>query len=108
MKVISVKSEIYTENDINDAINTTLAYFMFNFSGCKLTEIYYAGDEYSDEFSEWAKQYNADEAIILLSTFDVDFTGGDGSLEPNSTYEGWNWILVRSGNGNWEHVDHGY
>ncbi|MCC3868520.1 hypothetical protein K0039_09925 [Terrisporobacter mayombei] len=44
---------------------------------------------------EWAKQYNSDEAIILLSNFDVDSSGGDGSLDPNSTYTDWQWILVR-------------
>ena len=57
---------------------------------------------------EWAEQAQAEEAIILVSTFEVDASGGDGSLNPNSTYTGWQWILVRSANGAWEHRDHGY
>ena len=51
---------------------------------------------------------NADEVIVLLSSFDVDSSGGDGSLNPNSTYDNWSWILVRTSGGKWKHVDHGY
>ena len=50
----------------------------------------------------------ADEVIVLISSFDVDSSGGDGSLNPNSTYTRWSWILVRNKNGKWKHVDHGY
>lgn len=46
--------------------------------------------------------------IVLLSSFDVDSSGGDGSLNPNSTYSDWKWILVRTDGGKWQHVDHGY
>lgn len=45
------------------------------------------------------------KAIVILSSFDVDLSGGDGSFNPNSTYDNWNWILVRN---DWEQVDHGY
>ncbi len=51
---------------------------------------------------------NGDEAIVLTSTFDVDGSGGDGSLNPNSTYKDWIWLLVRNKQGEWKHVDHGY
>lgn len=108
VKISSVDSDIYSQNDIDSAINTAINYFKWNFNGCKLIEIHYAGDEYADEFKEWAKQYDADEAIMLLSDFYVNSTGGDGSLEPDSTQSGWNWILVRNKNGSWEHKDHGY
>ena len=101
-------SEIYSDDDIEAAYQTVKDYFSSEFDGCTLTKMYYPGDTYSDEFIEWAEQYNADEAIVILSSFDVDSSGGDGSLNPNSTYEDWSWILVRNDGGNWEHVDHGY
>lgn len=107
-KITPVDSEIYSKEDIDSAINVTIDYFKSNFHGCSLKEIHYAGDDYSDEFYHWKKQYNADEAIVLLSSFYVDSSGGDGSLNPNETYENWNWILVRNKGGNWEHKDHGY
>ena len=34
--------------------------------------------------------------------------GGDGSLNPNDTYTGWQWILARNKGGKWKHKDHGY
>ena len=101
-------SEIYSDNDIEAAFQTVKDYFSEEFDGCTLTKLYYPGDAYSDEFNEWAEQYDADEAIVILSSFDVDSSGGDGSLNPNSTYDDWNWILIRSDGGAWEHVDHGY
>lgn len=103
-----VASEIYTKKDIESAIDTIKAEFTKNWSGCTLTEIYYAGDEYSKEYQDWADRNQADEVIVLLSSFDVDSSGGDGSLNPNSTYDNWNWILVRTNGGEWRHVDHGY
>ena len=52
--------------------------------------------------------YDADEVIVLLSSFDVAIFGADKSLNAGDTYDDWNWILVRKDGGQWEHVDHGY
>ena len=41
------------------------------------------------------------EAVVLTSSFDVDGRGGDGSLNPNSSYTKWLWILTRTGSGDW-------
>ncbi len=103
-----VESERYSQEEINAAIAVIKSEFSANWKGCTLTEIYYAGDEYSEQYQNWAERNGADEVIVLLSSFAVDSSGGDGSLNPNSTYTKWNWILVRSGMGTWKHVDHGY
>ena len=104
----NVDSEMYSQNDINSAIDTIKKEFKSNWKGCTLTEIYYAGDDSSKNHQDWADRNNADEVIVLLSSFDVDSSGGDGSLKLNSTYNNWNWILVRTNGGQWQHVDHGY
>ena len=104
----NVESEIYSEEDIAAAIDTIKKEFKSNWNGCTLTEIYYAGDDSSKDHQDWADRNNADEVIVLLSSFDVDSSGGDGSLNPNSTYNDWKWILVRTNDGQWQHVDHGY
>jgi hypothetical protein len=101
-------SEIYTHKEIESAIDVILLYFKKNFDGCTLREITYAGDEWAKREAEYAQRYEADDVIVLISTFDVDSSGGDGSLNPNSTYTRWMWILVRNGKGRWKHVDHGY
>ena len=71
-------------------------------------------DLWYDEFindrmaEEWKKQYEADEAIILLSNYKVDKSGGDGSIVPGETYSNWQWILVREGDGTWKVKTWGY
>lgn len=107
-EIIECQSEIYSDEDIQNAIEAAKNYFKKEFSGCTLTEIGYAGDESSMDYTEWAERNDADEVIVLVSSFDVDSSGGDGSLNPNSTYSNWKWILVRSNGGKWRHVDHGY
>ena len=101
-------SELYTQEEITAAIDVIKKEFREEWNGCTLTEIYYAGDEVSQEYQDWADRNGADEVIVLLSSFDVDSSGGDGSLNPNSTYANWSWILVRTNKGPWKHVDHGY
>ena len=104
----NVESEMYSEEDIRAAIDTIKKEFKSDWKGCTLTEIYYAGDDRSKDHQDWADRNNADEVIVLLSSFNVDSSGGDGSLNPNSTYSDWNWVLVRTSGGQWQHVDHGY
>ena len=106
--VNEVKSDIYTADEINAAIDEAIEYFYKYFGGCTLTEISYVGDDEAAAFAEWQQQYQVDEVIILVSSFEVDASGGDGSLEPNSTYNKWQWVLGRNAGGKWEHITHGY
>ena len=101
-----VESTIYDYDDIASAINTIIDNFK-DWKGCTLKEIYYTGDD-EKYFKEINQQYGGKEAIVLLSKFDVDGSGGDGSLNPNSTYDHWNWLLIKDKHGNWKEVDHGY
>ena len=103
-----VESELYTQSDIKSAINVTKRQFRRSWNGCTLTEIYYAGDEVSEDHQKWADRNGLDEVIVLISSFDVDSSGGDGSLNPDSTYKNWMWILGRSEGGQWQPLDHGY
>lgn len=103
-----VESELYSQREIDRAIHAVKFYFWREFDGCILTELKYAGDEVTGDYGEWAQRHNADEVIVLTSSFWVGPTGGDGSLNPNSDYQNWKWIFVRSGNGSWRHADHGY
>jgi len=57
---------------------------------------------------DWATRNNADEVIVLISTFVTDSRDGNGSLNPDTTYVDWKWILVRDDGGEWKHADHGY
>ena len=100
-------SEIYSQEDIDSAAVVVKKYFKSNFKGCTLTDIVYLGDD-EEQFNALADEYDADQGIILVSSFDTGESGVDGSLNKNSTYDGWQWMLVRSDGGKWRHVDHGY
>jgi hypothetical protein len=98
------RSEKFSSDEINSAMDCVIQKFKV-FKGCKLTKLWY-DEERSDL---WTKDYAPGTAIVLLSEFDVDAAGGDGSLEPNSTYEDWSWILIRANeNSNWQVKDWGY
>ncbi len=103
------QSELYSEQDIADAMDIVEKEFKSTFVGCTLTDLWYDEAISISSSNAWAGQYNADEAIVLLSDFDVDSSGGDGSLEPNETYMDWQWILVRDKkSGIWELETWGY
>ena len=108
VKITDYSSEIYSDAEIENAIDVAINYFEKNFEGCTLTEITYLGDDELDNWQEFAERNNADDVMVLVSSFNVGASGGDGSLNPNSTYTNWKWVLVRTNGGKWEHVDHGY
>lgn len=106
--IIPIKSEIYSQEDYDEACQVVLEYFEENFTGCNMIEIKYAGDDDLDAMKEWAGEYGVEEVILLESSFETDSNGGDGSLNPNDTYTDWRWIVVRDKDGKWQHKDHGY
>ena len=110
VKISKVPSEMYSQQEIDDAIEVILEEFKF-WKGCTMTEICYAGDEVNKRENAYYIEngvYDADEMIVLDSSFDVDESGADMSLNPGTTYDHWSWMLVRTNGGKWKHVDHGY
>ena len=101
-------STVYNENDIVSAMDFVQNHFFLTFRGCKLTALWYPGDETIAQAEEWAAKYDADQAIVLVSNFDVDSSGGDGSLNPDSTYANWKWILTRDEGEDWVLETWGY
>ena len=108
VSIVPPESGIYSAGDILAAMDVTLENFKKGFDGCTMKELRYAGDEAAGQFAEWEEQYQVDEAIVLLSTFDVDASGGDGSLNPHETYKNWGWVLRRNTGGDWEPLTCGY
>ncbi len=108
VEIKEIDSQLYTQDDISDAVKVAIDYFEKEFEGCTLKEIEYIGDKENAGYQDFADRNNAEDVIVFVSTFDVDSSGGDGSLNSNSTYEHWKWILVKNADGKWEHVDHGY
>lgn len=99
-----VESQMFTQEDIASATDAAKDYFCNEFEGCTLIEIYYAGDE----MSMLETQSHECETLVLISSFDVDSSGGDGSFNANSTYDNWNWLMTRDPSGSWMVYDYGY
>ena len=108
VKKIIGDSQRYSAAEIEKAMDVAIRLFDREFTGCTLIHI-----AYDEEFSEKtgaaeAAYYGADEAIVLTSSFETDADGGDGNLEPNSTYKNYKWILTRSYGGSWKLRSWGY
>ena len=102
------ESARYSKAEISRAMDQVEDHFRNEFDGCKLLNLRYDEEKTQAEAEEWAAQYGADEAIVLYSDFEVDSSGGDGSLNPDSTYRNWKWILIRNRREAWELKTWGY
>ena len=100
-------SELYSREEIFEAMEKVQAQFGKGFGGCVMLKLWYDEKASLEEAAEWAEQYGAREAMILYSDFWVDGSGRSPSLNPGSLYRNWMWILVRDGEG-WEVRDWGY
>lgn len=101
-------SKVFTAEDIEEAIQTVATFFRKEFEGCTLRTIEYNEAETLRSAKDWALQYDAEEAIVLLSSFTVGIYGGDGSLNPGQTYRDWGWILTRNSGEKWTLQTWGY
>lgn len=100
-------SDHYSPAQLEAAMDAVARHFRRHFDGCTLTELRY-DEEFSDRYAaEWAQQYDAKNAIVLLSSFDVGPLS-DGSLTPNQTYTRWQWILTSDIPGIWTLQNWGY
>lgn len=97
----------FREAEIRRAMDLVEKQFEKGFVSCRLLTLTYQEEDSQKTAASWAQQYGADEAIVLESSFYVE---GDRnpSLNPNSVYRGWQWILTRSAGGTWTLQTWGY
>lgn len=108
VQVITGESALFAQQEIENAMEVAMNHFRREFDGCTMTRIEYNEEKSAPAAAEWAQQYGAEEAIVLYSSFEVGESGGDGSLNPNSTYNNWQWILTRDAGGKWTLRTWGY
>jgi len=102
------ESQYYSEKELLEIMKIAEGHFRKNFPGCILKTMTYDEAFSTARSEEWAQTYGADRAIVLTSSFDVGASGGDGSLNPNTTYIEWQWILTQSSGENWSLRAWGY
>lgn len=99
-------SDRYSEREIAAVMDVVEHHFRKHMDGCKLIHLEYDEEKTRDKAARETEQ-NGQETIILLSSFQVDESGGDGSLNPGQTYKNYEWSLVKTFFG-WELKDSGY
>jgi hypothetical protein len=108
-------SDQFSEREIRDAMEIVIAKFR-GFKGCEMMKLWYDEEKSNRQIESYmtggrgaGSGISKDNVIVIYSDFSVDSSGGDGSLNPNSTYTDWCWILVReSREGAWRVDDFGY
>lgn len=85
-----------------------------DFHNCELTKIWYdASRDYPAKYVETAgncgipKGTKGKDILYLLSNYNTGAKPDEG-LNPNDTYKGWEWILVRDTAGRWRVTGWGY
>lgn len=102
------ESAVYTESQLEEAINLILDSFEADFEHCTLQEIEY-DEEYSLSQEEMNKEmFQVDNAVVFTSTFVVDDNYMNGPLNAGQTYEDYEWILNMDADGNWSILTSGY
>ena len=109
------ESEKFSKEEVQAAADCVLKKFK-DFVGCDLKKLWYDEEKSNTQVDGYmlsgrgsVNGVDKENVIILFSDFYVDSTGGEGSFNPNFTYTGWNWILIRdSKTGDWRVDDWGY
>lgn len=100
-------SEVYTANDITSAMELVLEQFHGR-TDTILLKLSYIGDEWLDDYRDWADRNNADDVIVILADYYISFFSDNPVMNTGHKYEDYNYILVRTRGGEWEIVDQGY
>ena len=108
-------SSIYTEDEMNDAIELIKKEFN-TWDGCKLHSISYStDDECSESNIEWLNKIERandnketfTQCIMFTSNFHSPKEGG-GAWNADTEYTDWQWWLARSNGGKWKLMTWGY
>ena len=99
---------MYTKEEIKNAIDVIVKQFeSTDFNNCTLTDLWYDEDAAIKQQTEWAKEYKVENVIVIFSNFKTGSLSSESPLTSHTTYNNYNWILVKKGN-NWEIRDQGY
>lgn len=98
--------ERFSERQVDAAMDEVEAFFRREYGGCKLLRLEYNEEKTLEEAYACSENYGAD-AIVLISDFYVDDSGRSVTLEPDSTYRNYKWILTQTFLG-WELQTWGY
>ena len=104
------ESEIYTDEDLTNAVVQVKCQFAF-WAGCELHAVRYAGDGAGNEENlAWVNSLKEGADYKELVKFVIDFhspADGDGTWEPDHEYTDYEFWLVRNEKGGWDIISYG-
>ena len=105
------KSEIFTEEDLSEAIVQIKCAFA-SWEGCELHSIRYSGDENcTEENLRWLNELNGDGNYTQVAEFLMNLHSPKeqfGAWEADTEYTDYEWWLARGEDSGWEIVTQGY
>ena len=105
------KSEIFTEEDLSEAIVQIKCAFA-SWEGCELHSIRYSGDENcTEENLRWLNDLNGDGNYTQVAEFLMNLHSPKeqfGAWEADTEYTDYEWWLARGEDSGWEIVTQGY
>ncbi len=88
-------SQLFTQEELKAAAACVKKEFK-SFGNCTMLTLRYDEEETKKAGNGWKKDFDQEGKVaIFVSDFETGSAGGDGSLEPNSTYPNWQWILIQ-------------
>lgn len=108
LEIIHVESEMYTQEQMDEAIAAIRADFT-ELEGCQLLKLKYAGDDKVHKEWDYLHGYDPDAKTVMVfnSEFRTPLFGGDDAWNHNTIYT-WDWFVVEHADGTWEVVTKGY
>ncbi len=106
VEISTEPSQLYTQQEIDSAIDKVISIFRSGYDKCTLLELSYDESYNLEHANKEAQQRDANEAIIIRGSFRTGDT--NNAFNPNFTYENYSWILTRDGLGGWQLADGGY
>ena len=100
------ESSLYSEEEIQAAMDAAVREFRNEYQDCKLLDIRYDEDKTLLERAYRIEQGKESRVMVLLSDFEVG-DNADSGFNPNDTYRNWQWILGNDGTG-WKLLSCGY
>ena len=92
------ESTIYTDAEIEDAMDVVEQKFKKDFYDCKLLRLEYNEGKTLTERFYRAEQYGVERVIVLESDYYVG-NHAEACFTPDYTYQNWKWILTDEGDG---------
>jgi len=100
-EIIIGNSEKFDEEEINSAVEIILKKFKNSYTQCNLVTLEYHEEKSDREIQ--GDRYNFSNTIIFYASFTTGEKSIENGFSPNSTYNGWRFVLTRdSKDGEWK------